>query len=124
MQKKYEHNIRFEPGWELDEEYGRRDMWIRFVCKGEDGAVQFLMSSGWYLDLPPHPPKAFDLGYHSREPITGHETEFDECDILGGKCYYDGSGLQAEPILEKFLREGEEAVWEELEEYYQKIFES
>lgn len=98
--KTYKHNIHFEPGWELDEEYGRRAMWIRFVCKGEDGAVQFLMSTGWYLDLPPHSPKAFDLGYHSYEPITGNEVKFDECSVLDSKCYYDGSALQAKPILE------------------------
>ena len=48
---------------------------------------------------------------------------FTPCPYLDGQaCYYDGSGLQAEPVFERLLREGSEGVWLALEEHYQKIF--
>jgi len=114
--------------------YGIKDVHVRFVLKGKEGAVQFLFSTGWYL---PHVrrelvekgyfsrvafPVAFGLGYHSPTPIHGGEICFEECRILGGKCYYDGSGLDAIPLLEKLVAEGDEAVWRELERYYRLTF--
>lgn len=48
---------------------------------------------------------------------------FTPCDLLGGKpCYYDGSGLNAEPVFEILLKEGSPGVWKELERYYADTF--
>jgi hypothetical protein len=52
----------------------------------------------------------------------GQEPISDDCDILGGKCYYDGSGLNAEPVYELLLREGSDGVWKSLGEYYNECF--
>ena len=42
----------------------------------------------------------------------------DDCPIIGGRCYYDGSGLQACDMLELLIREGDEAVWAEMGRRY------
>ena len=134
-----ERLVFFEPGFDRrssdpKKNYGITGMKIRFVLRGEQGAVQFLVGTSWY---PEHvqrerhgkvdryfdvQPLAWDLGFHSIAPRGNGESSFD-CDVLPtGKCYYDGSTLNAEPIRDRFLVEGDDAVWEELEVYYQETF--
>lgn len=93
---------------------------IDYHLIGEDGAVNFsfrvwdnyLERGGRFM--------ALDIGSHTRAPhYEGHEPMDGQCHILKTKCYYDGSALQAESILEGFLSGGgEEFVWSELEKYY------
>ena len=46
------------------------------------------------------------------------------CDHLDGKpCYYDGSGLNADLLVEGFCLYGDTYVWEKLEAYYRRTFE-
>jgi hypothetical protein len=46
-----------------------------------------------------------------------------KCDYVdGGVCYYDGSGLNAEPVFDLLCEKGGEAVWKRLEEYHAQIF--
>lgn len=116
--------------------YGIHGVNIKFLLKGAEGAVQFLLFTNWFLPevqaeldekhidhLPCHPQPA-DLGYHSLKPMyEGHKSITKRCPDIGGKpCYYDGSGLAAEHIFEVLVRHGEDAVWKELEEYYAEIF--
>jgi hypothetical protein len=48
----------------------------------------------------------------------------DDCEIVGGECYYDGSGLAPTQLFAKFFdSEGHEAhveerIWTELEDWY------
>jgi len=135
----FERIVKFEPSYDRRHpdparDYGIRDVLVRFVLKGPEGAVQLLFSTGWFL---PHLrkelrrrgffgefsyPMAYDLGYHSPRPISGGEVRFDGCEILGGVCYYDGSGLRAVPLVEMLVAEGEEVVWRELEKFYRETF--
>jgi hypothetical protein len=106
---------------------------MKFLLRGPKGVVQFLLYTGWQL---PHvqaefdrkgydsKPMAADLGYHSPVPFYEDQTPTTEsCGYLGGKpCYYDGSGLQAEPVFERLLREGDAGVWAALEDFYANIF--
>ena len=63
-----------------------------------------------------------DLGYHSLTPRYHNQSAY-TCDILpGGRCYYDGSGLNSEPVYERLVREGGEAVWDALEQFYRETF--
>ena len=174
--------VEFEPAFDKtdpdpDKNYGVGAAKIRFVLKGPEGAVQFLVHTGWYLPhlwrgllqaetkwAKEHPtygplsigPEGWDLGYHSPRPMydgqtpmgavevsfkdgayedllgngdmvkmpTSRETgTFDPCQYLdGAPCYYDGSGLNAKPVMELLLREGSDAVWARLEEYYDDTF--
>ena len=68
-------------------------------------------------------PSAVDLGYHSPTPRYEGQTEMD-CHILpGGKCFYDGSGLNASAPFLALVTGGSDAVWEFLEGYYADVFE-
>jgi len=120
--------------------YGVHGVDIKFVLKGEKGAVQFLLFTNWQL---PHitakyknkfnspqdielwfTPMPADLGYHRKNPeYSGQNPTHNKCEYTGGICYYDGSTLNAKRIYDVLLHEGDEGVWRELELYYKKIFE-
>jgi len=111
--------------------YGIHGMDIRFVLKNEKGAVQFLAFTGIHL---PHVAQEFkgreyfgeptgaDIGYHSPTPMYEGQEPMD-CDLMAeGKCYYDGSGLQADEFMPEFIAGGTDAVWKMLEKRHGEIF--
>lgn len=129
--------------------YGRGALKIRFLLHGPKGSVQFFWSTGItperaverdvfsrasgpfaaghvyeHQEWMHSAPTGFDLGYHSDAPqYDEHDTY--ECEYRpGGKCYYDGSSLAADRILELFLTQGEDAMWEALRERYNSQFEA
>lgn len=124
--------IRFSPAWDErtpDPRTNRGihgvDMW--WYLTGPKGVIQFGLSTNWYLpqsQQSPQNPLPFDLGYHSPGPMHECQTAMD-CHLLpGGRCYYDGSTLNAYPVYEILLREGSEGVWKFLEGHYKAIFET
>ena len=120
--------------------YGIGGVKIRFVLKGEKGAIQFLIGTDWY---PPHVQKAsfdrgqqtscfrirpdgWDVGYHSLTPMhEDQEPITDSCEYLDGKpCYYDGSSLRADKWVRNILlKEGSAGVWKAMEKEYTVRFE-
>ena len=144
-----ERIIKFDPAYDKRDpnphkNYGIHGVNLTFLLKGDNGAVQFVIYTNWYL---PHVtqelvqkaiskpnirsyieacflPLPADLGYHSPAPhYEGQEIVAESCEYLGGKpCYYDGSGLAAEDIYKRMVAEGDGAVWEELEAYYKQMF--
>lgn len=143
-----EKQINFEPGYDYiygiprkDPRYGRHGMSIRFVLKGTKGAVQFLMYTNWLPMVkkdkweyePTYKgmggvadmfPMAVDIGYHSpRRMWKGQMPMKRKCEYLaGGKCYYDGSGLNAGGYMATLINKGEEALWKKMEKYYRETF--
>ena len=134
-----EKMILFEPGYDKRSDdpkknYGISAMKIRFVLRGTLGAMQFLIGTGWYIPsvakefeakaesnpaYRTHNPNGWDIGYHSPKPMyDGQSIMDDNCEIIGGPCYYDGSSLAAESLLDNFLVNGVDAVWTELARYY------
>lgn len=114
------------------EGYGIGSGEMRFHLIGPKGAVQFVCLTGVYTDdvdtssWEPwmKQPSAMDLGYHSPKPRYDGQKRMPKCELLGeDACYYDGSTLNAEPVLQRFLAEGEEGVWDELLRYYFAVFE-
>jgi len=130
-------------------DYGIHGVDIVFYVIGEKGAVQFGTSTGWLLPktviedehvdwnnwhkynnmLSMHNqrlgyPMPYDLGYHSKTPMYEDHPALD-CDLLeeGGKCYYDGSGLNAYAVFDVLVHKGSEGVYEYLENYYKELFE-
>lgn len=135
----FQRQIRFEPGHSIrrskgdGQDYGIAAMEMRFLLAGEHGTTQFLMSTGWYPEKAGYQwhhsgPSAWDLGAHWDTPWSEYMTAADggwshmDCDARpGGSCWYDGSGLRAEPVMAAFFEHGEDAVWALLEEEYRRI---
>lgn len=137
-----EKTVCFEPGFDKRsadpaKNYGIKGMSIRFVLRGERGATQFLLFTDWYpqrvqeerwangkrLPFFELQPMAADIGYHAREPqYEGQEPITSSCPLLGGPCYYDGSSLNADPIRDRLLVDGDQAVWDALEQLYIEQF--
>lgn len=126
--------------------HGRHGMVLRFVLSGPAGAVQWCATLvNWYpgnVDIigtvgststfsavPSNrlgDGMATDLGFHSPVRPAWDTDEWlprRECHLLPeGYCYYDGSGLNAEPILAAFLEHGPHAVWAALAHFYRETF--
>lgn len=110
--------------------YGIGGLYITFILKGERGAIQFQVSFPVYLNHIDKPKHDFmnkidgsDVGYHSPVPMYEGQNFMDhKCPIIGGKCYYDGSGLRAsewaEEIFSKRGNDHEEIIFKKLEEEY------
>lgn len=117
--------------------HGICGMQLRFILRGEKGAVQFSALTGIFLphvadellrkgdkDYNPFIGMGTDIGYHASEPqYAGQEPR--ECDLLpGGKCYYDGSSLRAYDFYPTFVSGGSDAVWAMLQQEYRDRFHS
>ena len=120
---------------------GQHGVEMRWYVRGPKGVIQFVLYTGWpksiiatpdtpwdelYSSLDKgtvHDPLPADLGYHSHVPMyEGQELMDNKCQILGGPCYYDGSGLNANRIFSILVHEGGEAVWAALEKEYAQRF--
>lgn len=139
----FERRVEVSPGhcWlheEPSKNYGVAACRVWFYVIGPKGAVQWQIGTDWYpqaalnhlrkfpfSDRDREQPKGWDLGYHAREPhYDGQTSMHDNCQVIGGKCYYDGSTLNAEEWLEGFRNGGTDWLWPRLEQYYRHIFES
>lgn len=139
--------IQFQPGYDYRAEdahkpsgqrRGCHGLNMRWLVHGEHGSVQFLVYTMWLpswvreaewgprvvdevarRDLN-HPPMAADLGHHWDWALYHGENGPRDCDVRpSGKCFYDGSGLNAEPLLAALLTKGHDEVWAQLEAYYE-----
>jgi hypothetical protein len=141
-----ERIVKFYPAFDKRSNDPKKDFGIHGVellmlLKGPAGAIQFKVFTNWmlpsvqaetddrmlarcekiYLRCLYHP-MAVDIGYHSYIPRHEGQTIItDKCEWLEGKpCYYDGSSLNAEPVLALLIAEGSDAVWKELESWYKE----
>lgn len=135
-----EHRIEISPGYCLLHEDPKKDFGVGacrvwFYAIGPKGAVQFQIGTDWYPEaarrhlgqFPPserRQPVGWDIGYHAHIPqYEGQTPRSGKCELLGGQCYYDGSGLQADNWVEGFICGGTAWLWPKLDEYYQFTFE-
>jgi hypothetical protein len=141
----FERSVKVSPSrnWirpEPARNYGVSNCRVFFNVKGPKGAVTFQIGTMWGCEPvrrhlrqfsrsntaydQPDVPVAWDLGYHSYTPhYEGQSVTDGDCDVLGGPCYYDGSTLNAEKVVEGFLAGGTDWLWPKLEEYYRCVFE-
>jgi hypothetical protein len=123
----FRREIKWEPGYDRRSEgMGQHCLSVRFLLKGEKGTIQFLLMTSWYLDGSYGKPLPADVGCHSLTPQhEGQRLQREACEALDGRpCYYDGSGLAADKVFERLVREGEEGVWDELERFYRHWLEN
>lgn len=126
-----EHIVTFTPAWDRRSEgYGQQGVTLRMVAVGELGATEFVLSTMWALDeldgrgyarRERFGPIPADLGYHWRTQDHDYEMESHDCDVLGGVCFFDFPGLNAERVYERLIREGSDGVWAELHDYYDEL---
>ena len=119
--------------------HGVHGLSIRFVSKGEAGAVQFLLYTGWLprFVIPDEIGYRFvdnwgtefgvlpaDLGYQAKEPqYEEQEPMSKSCEYCDGEpCYYDGSGLGAADAMYALVNGGGDALWKFLDAYYDARF--
>jgi hypothetical protein len=137
----FERKISFTPAFDKrdpnpNKNYGIGAVRLLFTLKGPLGATQWLIGTNWYCasarehlrNFPDRPsamkPEGWDLGFHGRAPVyEGQSKTHDHCDLTDGPCFYDGSGLNADLLIEGFLTGGEDYVWRALEAYYASTFE-
>jgi hypothetical protein len=148
-----EHIIKFEQGYDCitfecvhgskqcipggGGSHGRHGLSIRFVSKGDSGAVQFLLYTGWLPQFAEpsnigcrnvrdwgNSVMPADLGYHSKAPKYEGQDPIDKaCEFCDGQpCYYDGSGLNSYDAMYALVNGGEDALWIFLDSYYQNVF--
>lgn len=134
--QEFTRDIQFSPAFDKRhpdprKNYGIESVTMCWLLRGPVGVIQFKVSTGWNL---PHVvrcssdavdfPMATDLGYHSPHPMyDDHMLVSEECSVLGGPCYYDGSTLNAEEPLRLLIEQGHEAVWDHMKNYYKSLFE-
>ena len=113
--------------------YGIHGMDNIYILVKDKKAVQFMICLPVYLDhvveelsLKPNPSfrvLAADVGYHSPTPMYENQSVMGQCDIIGGECYYDGSGLHAEEVWQEWQETGDwEWIWIKLEEIWNNYF--
>jgi hypothetical protein len=126
--------VKFIPGWDTSSQgQGRgsvHDMEISFTLTGRYGVVVADICTGWYpvsavnkltFEHNLQQPRYSCVTTHSTYDSTGDGAYTHLCDYLGGKscygrvipCYLKDSGY-----IERFLVEGESAIWEALEKLY------
>ena len=118
-----------------NKDYGITAMNMWFILRGEKGATQFMVGTPMYLPeisdelwfkggkINYLKGDGWDIGYHAKNAQYEGQEPMD-CGLLDeGKCYYDGSSLQASEFYPTFVSEGPDAVWAMLRKRYQEIFE-
>jgi hypothetical protein len=94
---------------------------IWYYVLGELGAVQFMFMRPIALRRAEIIP--LDLSVHARSPLYDEHSGMDNCEVLGGRCYYSGSYQMAREIATRFIAKPDPSrLWAELERYYGAIF--
>ena len=143
MAEEFERRVKLNPAFDKrhaddGRNYGIHGVDLAFYLIGEHGATDFVIYTNWQLPevtremearpssgqfphLVCHPLPA-NIGYHRTTPAyEGQECYIETCELLGGKpCYSDGSGTMAREVFEMLLREGDAAIWRELEHWYRE----
>lgn len=128
-----ERAVVFQPGYRTDRKsFGLHGMEITWLLRGPRGVTQFVLNTGWVpgekgtsVRLADYYPSGVDLGYHALCPQYEGAEDYgrDDCAYLaeGQKCFYDGSGLNADALVPRFRIEGEAAIWRELAEEHDRL---
>ncbi len=117
--------------------HGKHGLEIEFIVKGEQGAVTFLLYTGWFPQQIPEKTKGnsivawgkstvlpVNLGYHSKtHQYDRQEPTSQSCELCDKQvCFYDGSTLNAQDAMYALVNGGDVKLWEFLESYYNYVF--
>ena len=140
-----EESVQFTPGYNCPVEgwngHGVHGMEISWFLRGPDGAVRLRMGTDW-IPGELHPghglspdgmrsspmyrggwstdPRGCGLSWHSRVPLYEGATG-EQCCYIDGQCYFDETPSGADPAVAEFIQRGEQAIFDALEEAYQRM---
>jgi hypothetical protein len=102
--------------------YGQGAPHLEFIVKNEDGAVVFMIHTGWYLNMQAVDPSAAQISFH--KPITDPHVDFDtiheECEYIGEACCGHSRYSGNDYLLKMLKEQGSDAVFEELEKIHKE----
>ena len=124
--------IRFVPAYDRSNDpkgnFGIHGVDIVFFLSGPKGGAEFKIMTNWYLPQNQSPaakavePFGAGILYHAKAPQREDQSISDnECELTGGVCYCDGWYSQGDPLFKKLIAEGDDAVWNKLQEVYDEI---
>lgn len=124
MDKSLEHIVRVYPAYDRRAEgYGCGNANIFFTLKGPKGAISLSVDSGWALDgVPPYKAIGRAVCEHRLTKVYDEEMPHEDCEWLDGQTCYGGcSYVTSDEFFEVLVRDGEDAMWEKLEEWYERL---
>ena len=112
--------------------YGIGGVRIHFKLRGPKGGVTWTISTPMYL---PHVAEeleakkrpstlssgmGYEIAYHTLTPQFEGQTKWEgDCEMTQqGFCYNDAGYIAGWDLFKRFLAEGESAVWDTLQEWY------
>lgn len=104
--------------------HGRCAAIMSWSLRGEAGAVEFTFFTGMFLPATPARVRVGGasgkcLSIHSAFEMRDALNEADGCGLTGGHCWHDVTYLAADDLLEVLVAKGHEALWTELEQWYE-----
>jgi len=115
--------------------YGIHGVNINFSVVGPAGGVTYTIYTNWQLPHVQaetdakelfsgscrymfHKPLSAGLNGHWKVPRYEGQSSIANCKITGGDCYCGGTSL-TEDLFNRFVAEGDSAIWQTLEERYE-----
>lgn len=120
---------------------GAHDMEIEFALVGKDAAVSWRLNTGWmrfplrrgllnYEGRRDEPgldgvlwdryPRGIAVSSHTRVDYLDLDLSEQDCHLIG-RCYGDSSYLGGTELLRTLVGEGEEAMWDALNDWYRSM---
>jgi hypothetical protein len=116
--------------------YGIGSVNLAFRLIGPQGAIEFQVMTGWYLphvaerlrretrhehsrcSLEGHPGPTY---FHTPEPQYASQDAYDDCALLGGRCYCDVGYTIGDELWAALVRAGEPGLWKVMKELHDNL---
>lgn len=101
--------------------YGIHSAHIYFSVKNEENeGLTFSVATGWMLPgISDSERMAFGVDIHRKIPPYSDSYCQKNCQITGGDCYSDGSGILGDDFLKTLIAEGSEGLFKRMEEQFE-----
>jgi hypothetical protein len=141
MTSQFIRKVTFDPAYDKrhpdpKKNYGVHGVHIRFTIKNtEEGqGLSFSIGTNWHLshvqeeiNSQPldsrfpflfHHPQAFGVDIHQKAPNHESQPSRENCDLVDGPCFCDGSSFLGEKFLQTLIEKGDEGLFTQMEEQY------
>ena len=106
------------------QDYGIHGVDALFTLAGEKGAIRFVLFTSWHFDVNrADAPMPAQVEVHSKGDHWGTAQHADDCDILGGECWYKCYFNLAQEAYNALVNYGDDGLWSWMECRYNVEFE-